>query len=855
MSGCQYDAFISYRHVEHDMAVAKKLHTLLENYHIPAAVASVCGKKKMGKIFRDEEELPLAVSLSENIEAALDASEWLIVICSPDLLESRWCMREIDYFISKGRRDHILLVLARGGPAESFPLQLTRIETEDGSKDVEPLAANIASDKVSECIKKLGIEKLRILAPMLGVGFDDLRRRARQRRIRITAGIAAAVLAAAVGVTAYVGVQNRKKAELRVGELIEKAESYRAEGERIFAAGCLLDALDQSKKAGNYRSADIESSLQRTLYMEPFTKISGFSGQSIRFLDSAAVPDGRYVLGIVNNNSVGKLDCLTGKLEFEVSVSNSQIRGLEISPDGRRFLAQTEMAKSVAVWNTKDGSLAFIYGSKAGKEYQIANAFFIDSDTIVVQDMDKFYKVRSDGTETLIYTLGDYKGSYDPEYNFLTELTGQSIKSLINADQDDYLGVCAAVSADRSRMVIGGKDGSFGVVIIDMDGRVICELDGMPGVFSDTYYFTPDGRNVACTSMFNYFGLWDAESGAGVFAFTVHSDLSLTSFSNVVFSPDSKIMAFVADYYLYAVDTQTAGLAFGGNIDQTNITPHVSYSKDGSMLFLRDQSLFIIGGINGGLIDILQAESSAAYNNCLPVLEDKGLFVTQNDGSAAVLAMPEIASVRASASYEKELASDINKGYSFNGGQLQSEHQISDAYKASAAAQDFTARLYCSADGRYACLAHADGVLEVFDEKDKGKVSRVISEYQTRVSGVSLAASTLAACGNNGKLLTYDIRAGSIIKIWNTGIPMQSVILSPSGEYLMALCSSGDQIDVYHKEKGLLFGMDGSAGFTDMAFSKDGTDAVGIGPQGYVVGSMLTDQKEMTERARLLCGR
>ncbi len=855
MAGYQYDAFISYRHVEHDMAVAKKLHTMLENYHIPAAVASVCGKKKMGKIFRDEEELPLAVSLSENIEAALDASEWLIVICSPDLLESRWCMREIDYFISKGRRDHILLVLARGGPAESFPPQLTRIETEEGYKDVEPLAANIASDKVSECIKKLGIEKLRILAPMLGVGFDDLRRRARQRRIRITAGIAAAVLAAVVGLTVYTTYQNRKKAELRVGELIEKAESYRAENERIFAAGSLLDALEQSQKAANYRRADIVSSLQRTLYMEPFAQISGFSGQSIRFLDSVATPDGRYVLGIVNGNSVGKLDCLTGKLEFEVSVSNSQINGLDISPDGKRFLAQAEMAKSVAVWNTQDGSLAFTYESKAKKEYQIANAFFIDSNTIVVQDMDKFYKVRSDGTETLIYTIGDHKGSYDPEDNFLTSLTGRSIKSLINVNQDDFLGVCAAVSEDRSRMVIGGKDGSFGVVIIDMDGNVICELDGMPGVFSDTYCFAPDGKHVACTSMFNYFGLWDAESGARVFAFTVHNDLSLTSFSNVAFSPDSKIMAFVADYYLYAVDTQSAGLAFGGNIDNTNITPHVSYSKDGSMLFLRDQSLFIIGGRNGNLIDILRAESSSAYNNCLPVLEDRGLFVTQNDGSAAVLAMPEAASVSGSTVYERELATDVNKGYTFNGGQLQSEHQISDAYKASAADQDFTARLYCSWDGKYACLAHADGVLEIFDEKDKGKVSHVISEYQTRVSDVSLAEGTLAACGYNGKILTCDINTGSIIKIWNTGMQLQGIILSPAGDHFMVLYSSGDQIDVYHKEKGLLFGMGGSAGFTDMAFSKDGSDAVGISRQGYVIGSMLTDQKVLVERARMLTGR
>ena len=108
-----YDAFISYRHMLPDKAVAKKLHTLIETYRIPTDVRKTSGRKKMGRVFRDEEELPLATSLSENIRIALENSQWLIVVCSPSLLESRWCMFEIDYFLSLGRRDRILLVLAK----------------------------------------------------------------------------------------------------------------------------------------------------------------------------------------------------------------------------------------------------------------------------------------------------------------------------------------------------------------------------------------------------------------------------------------------------------------------------------------------------------------------------------------------------------------------------------------------------------------------------------------------------------------------------------------------------------------------------------------------------------------------
>ena len=42
----KYDAFISYRHSELDMEIAKKVHSGLETYKIPGAVRLKTGKKK-----------------------------------------------------------------------------------------------------------------------------------------------------------------------------------------------------------------------------------------------------------------------------------------------------------------------------------------------------------------------------------------------------------------------------------------------------------------------------------------------------------------------------------------------------------------------------------------------------------------------------------------------------------------------------------------------------------------------------------------------------------------------------------------------------------------------------------------
>lgn len=58
MQTYKYDAFISYRHTEPDKAIAEKLHRMLETYKVPKAVIKMGSQKKVGRVFRDREELP-----------------------------------------------------------------------------------------------------------------------------------------------------------------------------------------------------------------------------------------------------------------------------------------------------------------------------------------------------------------------------------------------------------------------------------------------------------------------------------------------------------------------------------------------------------------------------------------------------------------------------------------------------------------------------------------------------------------------------------------------------------------------------------------------------------------------------
>ena len=237
MEQMRYKAFISYRHQSPDQDIAKKLHTQIETYGIPASLKKSLGISKMGRVFRDQEELPLSSDLGDDIHQALDDSEWLICICSPRYLESKWCLEELRYFLSLGRRDHVLTILTEGEPADSFPGEL-RFREENGVKvEIEPLAADVRAESLEEALKKLNSEKLRILAPMLGVNYDDLKQRARQRRNRILAASAAAVIAVLAGFLGYAVIKNNEITAERNSALISQSKFLANEADELLESG------------------------------------------------------------------------------------------------------------------------------------------------------------------------------------------------------------------------------------------------------------------------------------------------------------------------------------------------------------------------------------------------------------------------------------------------------------------------------------------------------------------------------------------------------------------------------------------------------------------------------------------
>ena len=196
----KYNAFISYRHSDLDKYVAENLHRLIETYKMPKSVVEKynINDNNFRRIFRDQDELPLSSSLENPIIEALKDSQFLIVICSSRLKESKWCKKEIESFIKLHGRSNILCVLVEGEPDESFPDILKykeeKVKTKTGKERVkkipcEPLAMDVRGKNKKEVYQNLKKELIRVIAPMYNLDYDDIKRRHEERELKKKAKI------------------------------------------------------------------------------------------------------------------------------------------------------------------------------------------------------------------------------------------------------------------------------------------------------------------------------------------------------------------------------------------------------------------------------------------------------------------------------------------------------------------------------------------------------------------------------------------------------------------------------------------------------------------------------------------
>ena len=202
----KFRAFLSYSH--RDKAWGEWLHRALETYRVGRDLVGRATRvgpvpHALRPIFRDREDFSAGHSLAAATVWALENSQSLVVICSPNAAKSEYVNEEVRRFKALGRGEYIIPVIVAGNPGapddECFPPALRFKVGPDGAltgEREEPIAADARGSGDGK-----GLATSKVVAGLLGLGLDEIVRRAereRRRRTRFWSALAGVFLGLAI---------------------------------------------------------------------------------------------------------------------------------------------------------------------------------------------------------------------------------------------------------------------------------------------------------------------------------------------------------------------------------------------------------------------------------------------------------------------------------------------------------------------------------------------------------------------------------------------------------------------------------------------------------------------------------
>ena len=358
-----YNAFISYRHAPLDSKIAAHIQHSLEHFTIPDKIRKKTGVKRIQRVFRDKDELPITSNLSETISAALEDADFLIVICSHSTKESEWVRREIQYFLQHHSRDHVLTVLAEGDPYEVIPEELLSEEKTFVDKDgvshtvrvpLEPLSCDYRLPK-----RQADKEELpRLAAPIIGCSYDELMNRRRAYRIRRLLLSFTLIFAVMLAFGAYMFRSSMKIRENYQQALKNQSLYLAHESEILLRSKHRTEAMLLAMAALPSKDKD-----------RPVT------AEAVRALTDATL-------------AYKANDGFTINPIFTYSLP-SQVSDFEISPEGS-YLVAYDVVGNIFIWDTETYQLVLSLDHTAKRILDIA---FYDEETLIIEGTDQILAI------------------------------------------------------------------------------------------------------------------------------------------------------------------------------------------------------------------------------------------------------------------------------------------------------------------------------------------------------------------------------------------------------------------------------------------------------------------------------
>jgi WD40 repeat protein len=373
----KYWAFISYSH--RDRRWAEWLHKRMETYRVPRQIVGGGVPARAFPVFRDRDELSSASDLTGQVVAALADSRSLVVICSPDAANSRWVNEEIRQFQKLERADRIFAFIVGGEPqaGDCFPPALTE-------QRAEPIAAD--GRDVGDGRKNAF---LKVMAGILSVEFDKLRRRDYERQLRRrTAWTSVLLILAAVlgGLTLYANRQRIVALERQKVAVSRQLATEALSQNRTRLDRSLLLAIEACRVAP---TAEARSSLVQLLQSSPglVTFLHGHSGSVTAI---AISPDGKTIAS-GGADATLRLWSIDGRSLSEKPIyrhktlgSDDEVRVIAFSPDGK-LVASGTMGGTLRFADVATQKERFVESEFGGTISALA--FTPDGKQVVVSDV------------------------------------------------------------------------------------------------------------------------------------------------------------------------------------------------------------------------------------------------------------------------------------------------------------------------------------------------------------------------------------------------------------------------------------------------------------------------------------
>ncbi len=512
----KYWAFISYSH--QDRQWGEWLHQAIETYRVSRCLVGRPSRNgpvpsRLFPVFRDREELPGSADLGRNIDEALQRSRHMVVICSPRSAISQWVNQEIRRFKALGREDRVLCLIVDGEPnasdspgsglLECFPEAIrykVNAAQEVSGERAEPIAADVRPQGDG----KLNA-RLKILAGLLDVDFDDLKQRERRRRRwRIVQAAAASVaVLLAVAVVWFQGqVKAQENARARYLQLADMllTQAKDATLVRQHAVATLYGAHSIRYRLlakEEPQEVDFLSSLSPPALLTETLPAAGFSG------GLAVHPEGKLLASGGQDGSVRLWDVSGGRPLQSLPGHTGGVPSVAFSPDGR-LLASGGADKTVRIWEVRSWQPVAVLRGHEGQVLCVA--FSPDSTWLASASQDKTVRLWDASSGAALATL-----------------TGH--ESDVNS---------VAWSPDGTRIASGGKDNSLR--LWDAGQRVLHAVLATYRQPITSVAFSPDGRFLAAADHDGSTKLWDLTLRREVAALGAHR----LAVSHLAFSPDGR---------------------------------------------------------------------------------------------------------------------------------------------------------------------------------------------------------------------------------------------------------------------------------------------------------------------------